>query len=58
MVFFLFGDIQQNASFYANRSFINNAKELAAKRDVKALKELASVEVCDPNLDELNTLLY
>uniref|UniRef100_A0A7N0RES9 Proton pump-interactor 1 n=1 Tax=Kalanchoe fedtschenkoi TaxID=63787 RepID=A0A7N0RES9_KALFE len=34
-----------NAHFYANRSLLNTARELAAKRDVKAMEELANVEV-------------
>ncbi|CAM8992202.1 unnamed protein product [Rhodiola kirilowii] len=34
-----------NAHFYENRSLINTARELAAKRDVKALEELANIEV-------------
>ncbi|CAM8999554.1 unnamed protein product [Rhodiola kirilowii] len=33
-----------NAHFYENRSLLNTARELAAKRDVKALEELANTE--------------
>ncbi|KAF5202341.1 Proton pump-interactor [Thalictrum thalictroides] len=34
-----------NAHFYQNRSLLNNAKELAAKKDIAAVRELAHVEV-------------
>lgn len=40
--FFIF----QNAHFYLSRSLLNKAKELAAKKDIKALEELSTVEVC------------
>lgn len=38
--------IFQNAYFYQSRSLINKAKIVAAKKDIKALEELANVEVC------------
>ncbi|KAJ8747575.1 hypothetical protein K2173_014359 [Erythroxylum novogranatense] len=34
-----------NAHFYQNRALLNKAKDLAAKKDVKALEELSLVEV-------------
>ncbi|XP_022753265.1 proton pump-interactor 1-like [Durio zibethinus] len=34
-----------NAHFYQSRSLINKAKELAAKKDIKALEELSAAEV-------------
>ncbi|OVA07750.1 hypothetical protein BVC80_8961g8 [Macleaya cordata] len=34
-----------NAYFYQNRSLLNNARELAAKKDIAALEELSNAEV-------------
>ncbi|GMJ11446.1 hypothetical protein HRI_004813800 [Hibiscus trionum] len=36
---------EANAHFYQSRSLLNKAKELAAKKDVKGLEELSTVEV-------------
>ncbi|TYG82221.1 proton pump-interactor 1 isoform X2 [Gossypium raimondii] len=36
---------EENAYFYQSRSLINKAKIVAAKKDIKALEELANVEV-------------
>ncbi|KAG8472372.1 hypothetical protein CXB51_035309 [Gossypium anomalum] len=36
---------EANAHFYQSRSLLNKAKELAAKKDIKALEELSTVEV-------------
>lgn len=35
----------QNSPFYENRKMLSSAKELAAKKDVEALKELVDTEV-------------
>ncbi|KAK8542738.1 hypothetical protein V6N12_015321 [Hibiscus sabdariffa] len=36
---------EANAHFYQSRSLLNKAKELAAKKDIKGLEELSTVEV-------------
>lgn len=36
----------QNAYYYQNRSLLNNAKDLAAKKDIVALEALSHTEVC------------
>lgn len=36
----------QNTCFYQNRSLLNDARRLAANKDVNALKELSTSEVC------------
>lgn len=36
----------QNTCFYQNRSLLNDARRLAANKDVNALKELSMSEVC------------
>ncbi|KAK6934252.1 hypothetical protein RJ641_034407, partial [Dillenia turbinata] len=36
---------EANAHFYQNRSLLNSARELAAKKDIKALEELSHAEV-------------
>ncbi|KAK9150140.1 hypothetical protein Syun_008449 [Stephania yunnanensis] len=42
-----------NAHFYQNRALLNNAKDLAARKDVAALEELCNAEGWeDPNPDE------
>lgn len=39
----------QNSYFYQNRSILNHAKDLAAKKDIAALEELSHAEVCPIN---------
>lgn len=40
----------QNTCFYQNRTLLIKARELAAKKDIEALKELSDIEVCNFNI--------
>jgi hypothetical protein len=42
--------IFQNAYFYQSRTILNKARELAAKKDIKALEELSHSEVCSASV--------